>query len=212
MVAAGPERVRELLDWGVAFSREGQALALGREGGHSQRRIVHVADYTGRELERVLLEKAAADPAITLLENHIAVNLALAQHLRGEGRERRVYGAYVLDAASGEVLADRGALDPAGHGRPGQGVRLHQQSRTSPPATVWPWPTGRGPRWPTWSSSSSTRPASTMPSSARSSSAKRCAARARCCATAPAKPSWSATTPAGTWRRGTSSPAPSTTR
>ncbi len=105
MVAAGPERVRELLDWGVAFSREGQGLALGREGGHSQRRIVHVADYTGRELERVLLERAVAEPNITLMENHLAVNLALAQHLRGSGRERRVYGAYVLDAASGEVLA-----------------------------------------------------------------------------------------------------------
>ncbi len=104
MVAAGPERVRELMEWGVAFSREGRELALGREGGHSQRRIVHVADYTGRELERVLLERAAADPAITLLEHHMAVNLALAQHLRGQGHEERVYGAYVLDSASGEVL------------------------------------------------------------------------------------------------------------
>lgn len=105
MVADGPARVRELLEWGVAFSRDGQALALGREGGHSQRRIVHVADYTGRELERVLLERAQGDPAITVLENHMAVNLALVQHLQGNGREGRVYGAYVLDAASGEVLA-----------------------------------------------------------------------------------------------------------
>ena len=97
MVAAGPERVRELLDWGVAFSKQGPALALGREGGHSRRRIVHVADYTGRELERVLLERAASDPNITILPNHIAANLALVQHLRGEGREEQVYGAYVLD-------------------------------------------------------------------------------------------------------------------
>jgi L-aspartate oxidase len=105
MVAAGPDRVRELLDWGVAFSKQGPALALGREGGHSRRRIVHVADYTGRELERVLLERAESDPNITILPKHIAVNLALVQHLRGQGREEQVYGAYVLDVDTGEVEA-----------------------------------------------------------------------------------------------------------
>ncbi len=103
MVREGPERIQELLDWGVAFSREAERLALGREGGHSRRRILHVADYTGRAMEAVLLEKASSDPRITLLENHLAVNLAMHQHLRGEGHQDRVYGAYVLEAESGQV-------------------------------------------------------------------------------------------------------------
>ncbi len=103
MVKEGPERIQELLNWGVDFSRESERLALGREGGHSRRRIVHVADYTGRAMEEALLEKAARDPRITLLENHLAVNLAMMQHLRGAGRENQVYGAYVLAADSGQV-------------------------------------------------------------------------------------------------------------
>ena len=105
MVGEGPARIQELLDWGVEFSREQEHLALGREGGHSRRRIVHVADYTGRAMEEALLEKASSHPRITLLENHFAVNLAMVQHLRSVGEENRVYGAYVLDTEAGRVEA-----------------------------------------------------------------------------------------------------------
>ncbi len=105
MVREGPERIRELEEWGVGFTRESGRLALGREGGHSRRRIVHVADFTGREMERVLLEQARAHPRIRILEDHLAVNLALRQHLRVRGEEGRVYGAYVLDQERDEVLA-----------------------------------------------------------------------------------------------------------
>ena len=105
MVADGPERIREMIDWGVPFSREAGKLSLGREGGHTQRRIVHVADFTGRAMEDVLLARATAHPRIRLLENHLAINLALQHHLRGSGDPETVYGAYALDEERDEVLA-----------------------------------------------------------------------------------------------------------
>ncbi|MDP6418445.1 MAG: L-aspartate oxidase [Candidatus Krumholzibacteria bacterium] len=105
MVESGPERIRELLDWGVPFSKEGEELALGQEGGHSFRRVLHVADFTGRELERVLLERVAAEPSIQLLEDHMAVNLATHRHLKKGGEEGRVYGAYLMDRKKRSILS-----------------------------------------------------------------------------------------------------------
>src|SRR5690606_15214213 len=52
LVHEGPDRVRELIRWGVQFSQRDGELSLGREGGHSRRRIIHAADLTGREIER----------------------------------------------------------------------------------------------------------------------------------------------------------------
>jgi L-aspartate oxidase len=66
----GPERVRELIEWGVQFSRDDGRLALGREAGHSRRRILHAADLTGREVESSLLAAAAADSRIRVLDDH----------------------------------------------------------------------------------------------------------------------------------------------
>jgi L-aspartate oxidase len=75
LVREGPSRIRELIEIGVRFSQEGGALSLGREGGHSRRRIVRAQDLTGREVERALLEAVAESPNVELLENHIAVDL-----------------------------------------------------------------------------------------------------------------------------------------
>lgn len=75
LVREGPERVRDLMNWGVDFTRAGSALSLGREGGHSQRRIVHAADLTGREIERALLAALAAHANVELVEDCIAIDL-----------------------------------------------------------------------------------------------------------------------------------------
>ena len=59
VVRDGPARIRELMDWGVHFSRDhagNEELDLGLEGGHSQKRIVHAGDFTGQVIEQVLLE------------------------------------------------------------------------------------------------------------------------------------------------------------
>ena len=80
VVENGPDRIKELLDIGVHFStreHDSSHLDLGKEGGHSARRIAHAMDLTGREIERALLHKATENPNIQLLENHIAVDLLI---------------------------------------------------------------------------------------------------------------------------------------
>src|SRR2546427_4592708 len=102
-VEEGPARVRELIELGAEFTRDATPLGyhLTREGGHSQRRVLHAADMTGREVERALL--AAADRAgIRIAEEQVAIDLITAAKL-GAGRRDRAVGAYVLDARTGEV-------------------------------------------------------------------------------------------------------------
>ena len=98
LVREGPARVRELIDWGVRFTREQERLSLGREGGHSRRRILHAGDLTGREIERALLDTIAADARIHLLEDHLAVDLLV------RGSPPRCAGAVVLDHATDALL------------------------------------------------------------------------------------------------------------
>ncbi len=109
VVERGPGAIEGLLEWGVEFDRnegtptnEGGAFDLGREGGHSRRRILHSRDTTGREIEQSLLARVAAHPRISLYENHCAVDL-LTAHKLGRTEANRALGAYVLDASTGEV-------------------------------------------------------------------------------------------------------------
>jgi L-aspartate oxidase len=102
VVRAAPERIRELMTWGARFSEEQGQLALGREGGHSRRRIVHAADLTGREVERALLEALAQHVDVELYEHHIAVDLLTG--IDSGSRTRRCAGAVVLDDRSGELI------------------------------------------------------------------------------------------------------------
>src|SRR5206468_11618992 len=79
-------------------------LDLGKEGGHSKRRILHAKDVTGREIERALLASIAAQPNIEIFENHFAVDLITTGKLGISGVNRCV-GAYVLTKNTGEVYA-----------------------------------------------------------------------------------------------------------
>src|SRR3954447_1378018 len=101
-VTEGPTRVRELIDLGAEFTRDGSPFGyhLTREGGHSQRRVLHAADLTGREVERTMLE-AANRAGVQFFEDHHAIDLILASRL-GASSER-VLGAYALDTRSGTV-------------------------------------------------------------------------------------------------------------
>ena len=108
VVTEGPERVRELVQWGVEFTRstaDPERFDLGREGGHSMRRVLHAKDLTGREIERALHEKAALQKNIRIFENHIAIDLIMKSSALGQKMERgdRCLGAYVLDIAKNEV-------------------------------------------------------------------------------------------------------------
>jgi len=99
LVREGPERIRELIDWGVNFTREQGSFALGREAGHSRRRILHAADLTGREIERALLAAVAAEPRITVLEDHVVWSLSTAHD--PASLRSRCSGALVLDVHAG---------------------------------------------------------------------------------------------------------------
>jgi L-aspartate oxidase len=108
MVEEGPARIAELIALGMHFSEKADPpggrpeFDLGREGGHSARRILHAKDMTGREVERALLDAAAAAPNITLLEDHLAIDLLTSQKFGYVGPNRCV-GAYVFHRATAQV-------------------------------------------------------------------------------------------------------------
>jgi L-aspartate oxidase len=109
VVMEGPERIEQLIRWGVEFTKakagDTSAYDLGREGGHSMRRVLHSKDLTGREIERALNEKAALNQNIHTYENHIAIDLILSSTV-GEKRKMgpdKCLGAYVFDVFSHEV-------------------------------------------------------------------------------------------------------------
>jgi L-aspartate oxidase len=109
IVEEGPARIEELIRLGMKFSERESAgadghkeLDLGREGGHSKRRILHAKDVTGREIERALLAAIAAQPNIQIFENHIAIDLLTTQKL-GLAGSNRCIGVYALDKKSAQV-------------------------------------------------------------------------------------------------------------
>lgn len=100
VVSQAPERLSELISWGTSFDadKEGE-LALGLEGGHSQRRIVHHRDLTGLELERKLLKKAATLANLEFTEKYFVIDL-----LRSGQDEKTCAGVKVLDKASRQQI------------------------------------------------------------------------------------------------------------
>ncbi len=105
VVERGPPAIERLIELGVRFDRHETCATdydLGREGGHTQRRVLHAADFTGQEIERVLVERCEAHPNIRILANHMAVDLVTSRKLGVDG-PLRMAGAYVLDEARGEV-------------------------------------------------------------------------------------------------------------
>jgi L-aspartate oxidase len=118
VVENGPERIRELMAWGVAFTqaqRCGHELDLGLEGGHSQKRIVHAGDFTGRVIEKALIDQARQHDRINFFENHIAVDLITYSTRMKRGvvtaaHEDVCCGAYVLDTSTHEVHTFRAKI------------------------------------------------------------------------------------------------------
>lgn len=112
VIQNAPRCIRELIDLGARFNFNDTAgdrqLDLGREGGHSRKRIVHAQDMTGREVETVLADHVRRHPAIEVYEDHIAVDLiTYSTRMRRGGvtttHEDYCCGAYVLDRRSGQV-------------------------------------------------------------------------------------------------------------
>ena len=118
----GREAIDWLIDLGVEFTREENSETgyhLTREGGHSHRRIIHAADATGKAVQKTLSQKVREHANITLLENHIAVDLITSKKLKQESTNLCL-GAYVLDNSSGKVMtiaAQQTALATGGAGK-----------------------------------------------------------------------------------------------
>ncbi|MBS1107611.1 MAG: L-aspartate oxidase [Deltaproteobacteria bacterium] len=108
VVERAPAVVESLVKLGVHFdpaeedAPSGGGFALGREGGHGRRRILHHRDATGREVERALVERARAHPNIALFEQHLGVDLVTTLR-SGIAGPNRCAGAYVLDAKTNLV-------------------------------------------------------------------------------------------------------------
>ncbi len=108
VVTEGPDRLNELIEWGTDFDEKSSGnFDLGREGGHTRRRILHHKDITGLEIERKLLSQAGTLPNITLSTHHFAIDLITQHHLGKEeghtGAPVNCYGAYVLDSQTGKI-------------------------------------------------------------------------------------------------------------
>jgi L-aspartate oxidase len=103
----GPDRIRELIARGARFDQADGQISLGREGGHSARRIIHAADATGAEVERALLELVAKHPRIRVAEHHTAIDLIMLSRFGGPDH---CAGAYVLDERASNVDREGGSV------------------------------------------------------------------------------------------------------
>lgn len=109
IVSEGPSRLKELIDLGVKFNprEDGKpGYDLGREGGHSRRRVLHAGDITGQKIETVLVNQAMNHPNITVMENAMVIDLITTRWLHRPETNQCV-GAYVLDEESSEIFAVR---------------------------------------------------------------------------------------------------------
>ena len=107
IISQGREAIEWLVAQGVPFTRDEQAalgLHLTREGGHSQRRIIHAADATGHAVQVTLEQRVREHPNITLLEHHYAIDLITSDKLGLPNGADRCLGLYVQDVQNGEVL------------------------------------------------------------------------------------------------------------
>lgn len=111
-VEAGPLVIRWLSELGAGFETRasgdvgevaGGGFDLGREGGHSRRRVVHAMDRTGQRVEEVLLDAARRHPNIQIRENELAVDLITLGRLGDTGAEDRCLGCYVLNRRTGGI-------------------------------------------------------------------------------------------------------------
>lgn len=105
IIDEGAETIDELVTWGSDFDKDHddpERYSLGKEGGHSERRVLHAKDTTGREIATSLVETAKQTKNITLLEDHYAIDLITTGKL-GSVTDDRILGAYVLETKSGDV-------------------------------------------------------------------------------------------------------------
>lgn len=101
-ITESTDRIRELIRWGAKFDKtKSGRFDLAKEGGHSEYRVLHHKDSTGRELENTLLDQVKKHPNIEILENHFAIDIITQHHLGQEVNKRSpditCFGAYIFN-------------------------------------------------------------------------------------------------------------------
>lgn len=108
VISEAPDRLKEIMEWGVEFDRDNSGdLSLGREGGHTAKRIVHYKDVTGLQIEKALVKKAHALSNISFLPHHQAIDLITEHQVKQRITKVKpgitCYGAYVMDQKTGRI-------------------------------------------------------------------------------------------------------------
>uniref|UniRef100_A0A7V2ZJY2 L-aspartate oxidase n=1 Tax=Ignavibacterium album TaxID=591197 RepID=A0A7V2ZJY2_9BACT len=108
MVKEGPQRIKDLIEIGTQFTKRDGEFDLAREGGHSVPRILHAKDFTGKEIERALIEAVSRKKNIQVLENYLAIDL-LTEHNLALKKESKIknencWGAYLLNCLNNQVI------------------------------------------------------------------------------------------------------------
>jgi L-aspartate oxidase len=108
VVKEGPARVQEIIDWGARFDKDAEGdFKLGREGGHSEFRILHHKDITGREMERALLDAVKLAPNINVVHHCFVIDIITQHHLgylvTKANPDICCYGVYVLNAKNNRI-------------------------------------------------------------------------------------------------------------
>lgn len=124
VVMEAPERIKELINWGANFDKNTDGeYDLAREGGHSEKRILHHKDATGLEIQRTLVQKVKADKNIDVFENYFTVDILTQHHLgikvKRSNTNTACYGAYILNLSSQKVdvfLAKKTMIATGGSG------------------------------------------------------------------------------------------------
>src|SRR5690242_17642613 len=120
VVEAAPRAIQHLIDLGVPFAQEGDALHLTREGGHSHRRIVHVDDATGYAVQQALEAAAAKHPNITLVPDMVAIDLVTGRHATHFSTNGSVNGLYAWKRKTKRVETLTGRATILATGRAGR--------------------------------------------------------------------------------------------
>ncbi|HEY4968053.1 MAG TPA: L-aspartate oxidase [Puia sp.] len=109
VVKEGPERIREMIEWGARFDKDEEGdFKRGREGGHSEFRILHHKDVTGREMERALLQTVAAQKNIEIIKHCFVVDIITQHHLgylvTKSTPDIECYGIYALNMEENRII------------------------------------------------------------------------------------------------------------
>jgi L-aspartate oxidase len=128
VVKEGPERIREIIEWGTRFDKDSEGdFKLGREGGHSEFRILHHKDVTGKEIERALLETVGKQKNIVINKHWFVLDLITQHHLgylvTKSTPDVECYGVYALDQHTSKIIKIISRLTLLATGGNGQAYR-----------------------------------------------------------------------------------------